>query len=175
MDSVIAVASAPPPEPFELPNSVVFSKSDNAKVFCGFLSLPLELVSTKIWLLPLPVISVWGPFKRIPSIDKDNILRLTVSPVVFGSHPSSVYANYEGQELRSISIMYLDSEEFIRKKTINNVDTKLIGLKKEFRKNYNEIASKIEGQLYKTFKSRPSDAYVGNTKFLRNYYNDYYK
>ena len=128
-----------------------------------------KLIATSLWKgNKLP-----GDWKRIPSIDQDNILRLTVSPVVFGSHPSSVYANYEGQELRSISIMYLDSEEFIRKKTSNNINTNLTGLKREFRKNYNEISSKIEDQLYKTSKSTPSDAFVGNTKFLRNYYDDY--
>ena len=76
-----------------------------------------KLISTSLWKgNKLP-----GDWKRIPSIDQDNILRLIVSPVVFGSHPSSIYANYEDQELRSISIMYLDSEEFIRKKTSNNM------------------------------------------------------
>ena len=63
-----------------------------------------KLIATSLWKgNKLP-----GDWKRIPSIDQDNILRLTVSPVVFGSHPSSIYANYEDQELRSISIIKLN-------------------------------------------------------------------
>ena len=52
MDSVIAVASAPPPEPFELPNSAVFSKSDKPRSSDFFTALFL-----KILFFPLPEIS----------------------------------------------------------------------------------------------------------------------
>ena len=63
-----------------------------------------KLIATSIWEdNDLP-----GQWKRIPSIDKDTILMLSVRPLIWGYHPTSVYANYEGKKIKSISIMYLD-------------------------------------------------------------------
>jgi len=64
MDSVVAVAFAPPPEPFELPNSAVFSNCDKEIRSPVFLFL-------KILFLPAPEISLLvSPFfsKRAFSI-----------------------------------------------------------------------------------------------------------
>ena len=69
-----------------------------------------KLIAASIWdnnKLP-------GDWKRIPSIDKDEVLIFAFSPIVWGHHPTSIYANYENQRLKSISLMYLDSESFLR-------------------------------------------------------------
>ena len=128
-----------------------------------------KLIATSIWEdNDLP-----GQWKRIPSIDKDTILMLSVRPLIWGYHPTSVYANYEGKKIKSISIMYLDSGDFgkLSENTIKKEN--LATIKRLFRKKYDEIETGIKKQLSKYTQKSPNDSYVGITKYLRNHYIDY--
>ena len=129
-----------------------------------------KLIAASIWdnnKLP-------GDWKRIPSIDKDEVLIFAFSPIVWGYHPTSIYANYENQRLKSISLMYLDSESFFRqisKKSLSQESS--VTIKNLFKKKYREIEESLKKELYKHAKKSPKESFVGKTKYLRNHYLDY--
>ena len=128
-----------------------------------------DLIAAPVWINnKLP-----GTWKSIPSLDGDEVKILSVNPMLFGRHSISVYANEEKGKLKSISILYLDSEKFFNqtKTTTNTQDIK--SLKREFKKTYENIESSINKALYKYTKDRPEESFVGQTDFLRNTYNDY--
>ena len=67
-----------------------------------------NLVADSVWLHgKLP--RLW---KTIPSLDGNEVKMFSVNPIVFGQHPTAVFANSEKGNLKSIAILYLDAGHF---------------------------------------------------------------
>lgn len=108
-------------------------------------------------------------WKALPSLDGDEIRIMTVTGPLFGSKPEAIFANYEGDQLKSISARYLDASHFAYKH--KDLDEKTRA--RELKKRYARLSDQLTKELSKFTRGRGEKTMVGRTKFLRTHFLQY--